>query len=241
MDEAQGARQDGRTPSIRSVWAATATFPDADDPALRGEAKADVAIVGGGLTGLAAALRLAESGREVIVLEAEGIGYGASGRNGGQVNPGLKLGEAEVVQRLGETGRGLVRMGEEATDFLANLVAAKSLRCGFVRPGLVRLAHSEPALKRLAAAERALAARGIAARLLSAADVEAIVGTRRYRGGLIDPRGGSLHPLDLVRELARVAREAGARIFVRSPVRRLSPDISPNRVHRGSESAKVVL
>ena len=89
--------------------------------------------------GLSAALHLAEAGPSVALVEAEEIGHGASGRNGGQVNPGLKLGEDDLVRRFGEPGRGLFRLGEEAVDFLTALVARKGLRCSFIRPGLIRL------------------------------------------------------------------------------------------------------
>ena len=206
----------------KSLWTASASAPPVDAPPLDRSVDVDVAIVGGGFTGLSTALHLAEAGRTVCLLEAREIGYGASGRNGGQANPGLKHGEAELVSRFGEAGRAFFRLGEEAVDFLAALINRKGLRCGFIRPGLIRLAHSAPALKGLHAACDALNGRGIAARMLSRADVETTVGTQRYLGGLFDPRGGNLQPLELVRELARVAGEAGARIHSRTLVSGLS-------------------
>jgi len=208
--------------AAKSLWSASAHTPAPRFVAVEDRIDTDVAIVGGGYTGLSAALHLAEGGCRVCVVEAEEIGYGASGRNGGQVNPGLKVTESEAVARLGETGRRLFRLGEEATDFLADLVRRKSLNCSFIRPGLVRLAHNRPAANALRSALRNLNDRGIAAQWLDHNTVESLVGTRRYVAGMLDPRGGSVHPLDLVRELARAAGSAGARVFSRSPARRLS-------------------
>jgi sarcosine oxidase len=213
---------------------ASAQTPALDYEILREEVDADVAIVGGGFTGLSAALHLAEGGCRVCVVEAEEIGFGASGRNGGQVNPGLKVSESEVVARLGDAGKGLFRLGEEATDFLADLVTRKGLTCGFVRPGLIRLAHNAAAMKSLQPALRSLNDRGVAARSLDRNAVESLVGTRRYVAGILDPRGGSVHPLDLVRELARAAASAGARIFTRSPATLLSGSAGRWRVDCGS-------
>lgn len=208
--------------TTKSLWLASAATPTPSYDCLREQVAADVAIVGGGFTGLSAALHLAEGGCRVCVVEAEDIGYGASGRNGGQVNPGLKVSESEVVARLGGAGKGLFRLGEEATGFLADLVKRKSLTCSFIQPGLVRLAHNAPATKALQSALRSLNDRGVAATWLDRNAVETLVGTRRYAAGILDPRGGTVHPLDLVRELARAAASGGARIYTRSPATTLS-------------------
>jgi glycine/D-amino acid oxidase-like deaminating enzyme len=87
--------------TTRSLWSATAAEPAPPAPPLEGTARADVAIVGGGFTGLSAALHLAEAGTSALVLEAEGPGFGASGRNGGQVIPGLKYDPDELVAMFG--------------------------------------------------------------------------------------------------------------------------------------------
>jgi len=195
------------------LWAASAMVPAQAYPRLDGDIETGVAVIGGGFTGLSAALHLAEVGKKVALIEAKDVGYGASGRTGGQVNPDLKLGEKELIDRFGESGRQFFRLGEEAVDFLAALVERKKLRCSFIRPGLLVLAHLEPALERFKKQHRALNERGVLARMLDRAEVEERVGTRRYIGGLFDPRGGSVQPLDLARELARAATEARAVIF----------------------------
>ena len=200
-----------------SLWAASSAVPPFAGKPLDGEREADIAIVGGGFTGLSAALHATEAGASVCVLEAETIGFGASGRNGGQVNPGLKLDEAALVARFGESGRGLYRLGQEATDFLADLIARKQLRCRFARNGLFRLAHNAKALQTVREAGAAMRKVGIAVEDLDAGEVKARVGTDRYPGGLFDPRGGSVHPLDLAQEMARAAEAAGAAIFIGSP------------------------
>jgi len=212
----------GTGEAAESLWAASAAVPAPGGEPLSTTVQADVAIVGGGLTGLSAALHLAELGRKVVVLEAHEVGYGASGRNGGQVNPGLRLNEQQAVARHGEAGRGLYRMGEEATDFLAAVIARLNLPCRFQRPGVVRLAHHPAAFATLRDAHAALVARGIAARLLDARQAAEVVGSHRYVGGMIDPRGGNVHPLDLVRGLARAAMAAGAAVHPRTPVRTLA-------------------
>jgi len=204
-------------PPLASLWLASASTSPSPAPSLQGERVVDIAIVGGGFTGLSAALHSAELGCSVAVLEAETIGYGASGRNGGQVNPGVKLDEQALAARFGESGRSLYRFGQEAPDYLADLIFRKNLRCSFDRKGLIRLAHNERALATVRQAAISMRAGGIAVEDLDAGQVEKRVGTTRYPGGLYDPRGASVHPLDLARELARVATEAGVTIFQRSP------------------------
>jgi sarcosine oxidase len=200
-----------------SLWAASSEVPPFAGRPLDAEIEADIAIVGGGFTGLSAALHAAELGSSVCVLEAETIGFGASGRNGGQVNPGLKLDETSLVARFGASGKGLYRLGQEAPDFLADLVARKQLNCRFERNGLFRLAHNRTVLQTVREAGAAMRRTGIAVEELDAAEVRARVGTDRYPGGLFDPRGGSVHPLDLSREVARAAEAAGVAIFTHSP------------------------
>lgn len=202
---------------VASLWRDTARSAATGSPRLVGERTADVAIVGGGFTGLSAALHAAELGRSVVLVESADIAFGASGRNGGQVNPGLKLGEAELVARFGEAGRRFFRLGEESTDFLGALVERHAIACGWQRPGVLRLAHSDRALSVAKSAADALSARGIPARLLSRDAVVAMTGSTKYSGGLLDPRGGSVQPLDLARGLAGAAAAASVQLYENSP------------------------
>lgn len=213
-----------------SLWTATASAAPPPETVLQGEEKVEVAIIGGGFTGLSAALHAAEAGASVALLEAQSIGFGASGRNGGQVNPGLKSSETALGERFGEPGRTLFRLGQEAPDFLALLIARKSLSCRLERRGLIRLAHNDAALVTVRAAAAELRAAGVAVEELDTREVEKRVGTRRYRGGYRDPRGASVHPLDLARELGRVAAAAGARLYTRSPALSLSSEAGRWRI-----------
>ena len=227
-----------------SLWRRTAAIPAPNHPPLHGETVADVAVVGGGFTGLSAALHLAEAGASVVLVEAHAIGHGASGRNGGQVNPGLKHERASLERRFGtKAGGRFYRMGFEAPDFLAELIERKKLAAHFRQPGLIRLAHNETALRGLRGLGETLRREGVAIEDLSAADAARLVGTRSYSGGHIDPRGGSVQPLDLVRELARVAAEAGARIFCGSPATGLAGEKGAWKVstRSGTVRAKQVI
>jgi len=111
------------------LWTATAA-PASPRPKLEGEQRADVCVVGGGFTGLSAALHLAESGASVVVLEAGEVGVGASGRNGGQVIPGLKLDPSELEALLGpERGARLAEIVGGAADFVFDLIRRHGIEC----------------------------------------------------------------------------------------------------------------
>lgn len=210
-------------PGPPGLWAATARDAAPEAPPLEGVARADVAIVGGGFTGLSAGLHLAEAGADAVVLEAGALGRGASGRNGGQVNPGLKWPQRALEARFGEEGTRFFRLADTAPDYLASLVQRLQLSCAFRREGVLRLAHTEAAAARAHAEAEALRARGIAAETLDRDAVAERSGTTFYHGGLLDPRAGSVQPLDLVHALARAGRSAGVRLHAGSPARALTP------------------
>src|ERR1700677_4232263 len=112
-----------------SYYAATAS-PFAACPPLAGEAEADLVVVGGGATGLSAALHAAKAGLSVVLLEGGRIGWGASGRNGGQIIPGLRKGAAELVAMLGpERAKALFDVAQEARDLVAGLIAEHAIDC----------------------------------------------------------------------------------------------------------------
>ncbi|TGT40967.1 FAD-binding oxidoreductase [Mesorhizobium sp. M8A.F.Ca.ET.165.01.1.1] len=191
----------------------------ANYPALSGAHRARVAIVGGGFTGLSTALHLAEAGDEVCVLEAHQPGWGASGRNGGQVNPGLKYDPDTIEAMFGpDLGQRMIDFSYGAPDFTFGLIKRLSIDCEARQNGTIRAAiRPKPA-----AAVRATATqckrRGMPVGLLDATAMAARTGTDRYISGMFDARGGDLHPLKYTLGLAAAARKAGARIFGGSEV-----------------------
>lgn len=214
-------------------------------PALEGAVEADVAIVGGGFTGVAAAVELAERGRRVVLLEARRIGWGATGRNGGQVTGSLS-GDAAMTAQLRRS------IGAEAEDFVWSLrwrghaiiearVARYGIACDLCH------GHLEAALKpahlralRAKAAEAEARGMGEAVTLLDRAAIP--LGTDRYCGALLNRRNMHLHALDLAIGEARAAASLGARLFEGSPVTAIGHGRRPVLVTaRGRVTADAVL
>jgi glycine/D-amino acid oxidase-like deaminating enzyme len=205
-----------------SLWRATAA-PAPATVALEGGAEADVTIVGAGYTGLSCALALAEAGRRVVVLEAQEIGHGASGRNGGQVIPGLKHDPDELVARFGrERGEVLVRLAGGAADRVFALIAKHRIDCAATQCGWIQPAHSAAAAKTIVARAKQWTARRAPVELLSGSRLAAALGTDVYRAGWLDRRAGALQPLSYVRGLARVALAAGVRLHTHSPATQIT-------------------
>src|SRR5262245_18638887 len=221
--EREGAMIHGPSSSDQaSAWAATAD-PGPEAPALVGDRRADVAVVGAGYTGLSAALHLAEGGADVIVLDAGAPGWGASGRNGGQLIPGLKDDPDALERRFGpETGRRMWQIAGGAADFVFELIGRHQISCHAQQCSWLSAAPNERAVETL---RRGVGEprRGAAVELLDRAKVEALTGTRAYVGGLLDRRAGAVHPLAYARGLARAARDAGAAVHGGSRVARLEP------------------
>jgi glycine/D-amino acid oxidase-like deaminating enzyme len=208
----------------RSLWAATAQVAPPTPP-LQGEARAELAIVGGGFTGLSAALHAAEAGADVALLEAGEPGWGASGRNGGQVIPGLKHLPSALEAKFGpDLGARMAEFSQGSADFLFRLIERHRIDCNAVRTGWIRAAHSQRALEETQAQGEELRSRGAPVELLDRAAIERLTGTDGYLGGFLDRRGGALNPLGLARGIAKAAQAAGARIHDASPARRLERD-----------------
>jgi glycine/D-amino acid oxidase-like deaminating enzyme len=207
-----------------SLWAASAR-PAPATPPLEGSRRADVAIVGAGYSGLAAALRLAESGASVVVLETGEPGWGASGRNGGQVIPGLKWDPDELVAMLGaEAGEQLVRVAGGAAETAFDLIErhridCEARRCGWIQPTFAD-ADNALAARRVEQWQR----RGAPVEILDRETACRLVGSPIYRGGWIDRRAGSVQPLSYARGLARAAQSAGALVCGGSRVVGLARD-----------------
>jgi len=206
----------------RSLWAATAA-PLAPCPELIGPLRAEVAVVGAGYTGLAAALHLSEAGQSVVVIDAVGIGEGASGRNGGQVIPGLKYDPDTLETLFGtELGARLVATIASGPDLVFELIGRHGIACDAVRNGWLQLATSEAALEPLTARVRQWQQRGASAERLSRPETVRLTGSQRYCGGWLDRRGGTVQPLAYLRGLARSAQRAGCRLYTHSPAVRLT-------------------
>ncbi|MCH7643196.1 MAG: FAD-binding oxidoreductase [Myxococcales bacterium] len=204
-----------------SLWAATAPSP-ASCPPLSGDRFAELGVVGGGFTGLSAAYHAAEAGAEVVLVEAAEPGWGAAGRNGGQVIPGLKLDPDNLEHRFGaERGRRLVDFAGAAPDLVFELVTRHRIDCGARRQGWVHAVHGRAALRLEEDRMRQWQARGATLEMLDRNQVAAVLGTDEYIAGLFDPRGGWLQPLAYARGLARAAQSAGASLHGMSPATRI--------------------
>jgi glycine/D-amino acid oxidase-like deaminating enzyme len=209
-----------------NVWEETAVPPPVVPP-LAGAQQASVLVVGAGYLGLSAALQLAKAGVDTIVVDAEVPGWGASGRNGGQVIPGLKYDPGELEAMFGrERGERIWRFAGAAADVVFDLVARHGLACNARRTTWVQAIHSKKAVERARRRVDDWAKRGAPVEYLNREQVAAVAGTDIYLGGFADRRAGVLQPLSYVRELARVALGSGARIHAGARVVALDADRS---------------
>ncbi|WP_338030451.1 NAD(P)/FAD-dependent oxidoreductase [Gluconacetobacter aggeris] len=195
-----------------SLYADTAR-PAVPTPPLAGETRAQTVLIGGGFTALSAALHLAEAGHAVAVLETHEPGWGASGRNGGQVNPGLKTLPSEVERHFGpERGARLAEAAWTAPDLVFDLIARHGIDCAALRGGTVRAATADSQIRALRQLAEECTARGGDVAWLNEAETAARTGTAHYRAALLDRRGGQVNPLGLARGMAEAAMAHGAAI-----------------------------
>ena len=179
----------------------------------------DLAIIGGGFTGCAAALEAARLGASVTVLEAETIGHGGSGRNVGLVNAGLWLPPNEITEALGEdVGRRLIDTLAEGPSRVFDIIARESIDCEATRSGTLHLAHAPSGLKDLENRFRQGNQLGAPIQLLDAAEARRRTGSEAFQGALFDPRAGTIQPLAYCHGLARAAIAAGATLHDQSAV-----------------------
>jgi gamma-glutamylputrescine oxidase len=207
----------------RSYYVATAN-PLAPAPKLEGEESADVVVIGGGYTGLHAALNAVERGYTVILLEAGRIGWGASGRNGGQMIPGWRKGASELISRFGRArAKTLFELALDARTLTVERIARHNIPCDLHVNGHLTLAAKAADLSWMNAEAEALA--GVMdyphVRVLSATEARDKVAADGFHGGLLDECGGQLHPLNYALGLADAARGAGVTLYENSRVVRV--------------------
>lgn len=222
-------------------WYAETAGPLPDHPPLTGEAQADVCIIGAGYAGLSAALHLAENGASVVVLEANRIGWGASGRNGGQLGVGPRADMHKYERMVGQADAAKVwEIGYAANVLVRDLIAAHGIECDLV-DGYLDCGRSPRAagdLQRYAGHLSATYAHP-KVQTVDAAEMQDLMGSDRLFGGYRDDQAAHLHPLKLALGFGSAAVRAGAVIHERSPAISIEPGIV--RTDRGSVRARDIL
>ena len=204
---------------VASYYAATANS-DIVAPPLHGNVKADVCVIGGGYTGLSAALHLRERGFDVVLLDAERIGWGASGRNGGQVGTGQRRPQSELEQRLGAGhARLLWDLGLEAVDLVRGLIERHSIDCDLA-PGILHLGwKARDATDYRQEIEHLATVYGYdRMRFVPREEAHGLCGSEVFSAGLLDEGSLHLHPLNYALGLAAAAERAGVRLHEGSRV-----------------------
>ncbi|WP_367715243.1 FAD-binding oxidoreductase [Nitratireductor sp. GISD-1A_MAKvit] len=197
-------------PLSHGLWEKTAP-PPPETTVLEGDVTAEIAIVGGGYTGLSAALFLAEAGKQVVVLEAEEIGFGGSGRNVGLVNAGMWVMPDDLPGILGDSyGERLLSVLGEAPRMVFDLARRHEMDCEAMPVGTLHCAVGESGLRQLDQRAKQWKARGAPVRLLNRQETIAKVGSAAFSGALLDERAGTIQPLAYARGLAHAAARAGA-------------------------------
>ena len=202
-----------------SWYAATAT-PLAPFETLKGAQKADVCVIGAGYTGLSAALHLAQAGRDVVLLDAQRVGFGASGRNGGQLGSGQRMEQDALEALMGDPEAAkLWDLAEDAKALVKSLIAEHGIDC-HLKPGVAWTGSSDGDVRHLHDYADHLARKYSYDQIetLDHAALQSVCPSPDYRGGILDMGAAHLHPLNYALGLARAAAAAGVRIYERSAV-----------------------
>ncbi|MGI9216641.1 MAG: NAD(P)/FAD-dependent oxidoreductase [Hydrogenophaga sp.] len=201
----------------QSYYEASATRPAPAAP-LQGAVQADVVVVGGGFAGLSAALEMAQRGLSVVLLEADRIGSGASGRNGGQAIVGYASGQGPFEDQLGaQDAQRAWDLSVQAVELIEQRIATHGIDCDWQR-GYTYVADSAKKARALREEFEDHSRRGVACTWAEGSDVARFIGSRRYVAAFRENTSGHLHPLKYALGLARAALAAGVRIFEQSPV-----------------------
>lgn len=210
----------------RPLW--HATMPAVPDRSGRDlPESANVVVVGGGYTGVAAARRLAQQGTRVVLLEAHHLGWGASTRNGGIIHPGYKWGPRALIRRYGEErGRALFRETLGGYAYVRETIAREGIDAEFREPGQLELAYGHSQVPELDEARDSLALMGVASRVVAGTELRAQIGSDAFPAGLAVEGSGLLHPGKWFAALVGLAEQAGAELHgnVRARALRPQPD-----------------
>ncbi|MBX2885556.1 MAG: FAD-binding oxidoreductase [Granulosicoccus sp.] len=226
-----------------SLWDSSAQ-EHAPESCFLAESSVDVAVVGGGYTGLSTALHCAEQGLNVQLVEAQQIGYGGSGRNCGLVNAALWLPPQVVRKRLGQDyGPRFIERFAKGPEYVFDLIEKHQIRCEKRHTGTVHAAHSQRGLKDLQGRATEWQRLNEPVELLNRQQVSDMVGTDAYCGGLLDHRAGTINPMAYCRGLARAAHGAGATIGIGVRANRLEKEAGKWRLftNQGSLLAQHVV
>ncbi|MFB2550034.1 NAD(P)/FAD-dependent oxidoreductase [Ensifer soli] len=202
--------------------------------ALEGEVDTDVCVVGAGYTGLSTAIHLAERGYQVTIVEGAQVGWGASGRNGGQIVNGLNAGLGKIARWYGEETAAFVGgLLQEGARIIDRLVATYKIDCDLKR-GNIYAAYTDAHMKELEEKQALWRRYGMDDhRMLDKAALRALVNSDAYRGGMLDTSGGHMHPLNLTLGEARAFESLGGTIYELSPVTRVEHEQARPVIHTG--------
>lgn len=210
--------------TVQSLWAATAR-PSPALQSLEGDRQCDVVIIGAGYTGLSAAHHIALSGREPLIVDANTLAWGASGRNGGVVSPKFRVGFPTLMGRFGrDTALQMYRTGYAAVDSLVELIETLGLTEAHLHMGgHIAAAHNVHALSGLESTANWIKREtgGASSVMIGAEQVRDMTGSTIFTGGLLTPRAGGIHPLNYARGIAQNLVGRGVKIYINSPAQQV--------------------